>query len=225
MSERPELPRGYLGAQPKFTELGLYTISHNDPEIATDDNQFEIKMGTSQPTKVTANLTNARTLQSYAEHVFNQVSDDVISFLVNVPATGYYKLQVYALPASDDSKTLPGVFNYLILCNAAPSERHSYPKQYAPWKNGCFLYEPLFLTNASQLNNVHFKVRIPNAKSVAVTADGDWQHLQTDGDGDANVWEGSVSLEKHRGTDNKISLNANFGGDTTKYATLLDYTL
>ncbi|XP_041349278.1 kyphoscoliosis peptidase-like [Gigantopelta aegis] len=224
MSEsiRPVMPRGYLGAQPMFAELGLYTISHNDPEIVTDDNQFEIKIGTSRPTKVTANLTNARTLQSFTENVFSQMTDNVISFLVNVPTTGYYKLQVYALPSSDDSKTLPGVFNYLVLCNATPTDPHPYPKQYAPWKNGCFLFEPLSLTNESQLNNVHFKVRIPNAKSVAVTSDGEWQHLDTEGD---DVWQGNVSLEKYRGTDSKISLNANFGGDTTKYATLLDYSL
>lgn len=36
---KPELPRGYLGAQPKFSEFKLSTLSHNEPEITTDSNE------------------------------------------------------------------------------------------------------------------------------------------------------------------------------------------
>lgn len=36
---KPDLPRGYLGAQPRFGEVGLTTYSHNDPEITLDSNE------------------------------------------------------------------------------------------------------------------------------------------------------------------------------------------
>lgn len=36
---KPELPRGYLGPQPKFSEFKLSTLSHNDPEITADSNE------------------------------------------------------------------------------------------------------------------------------------------------------------------------------------------
>ena len=39
MAGKPELQKGYLGAQPKFAEFGLSTASHQDPEINIDSNQ------------------------------------------------------------------------------------------------------------------------------------------------------------------------------------------
>jgi hypothetical protein len=39
---KPDLPRGYLGAQPKFTDVGLSTLSHNDPEITLDTNEVSL---------------------------------------------------------------------------------------------------------------------------------------------------------------------------------------
>lgn len=36
---KPELPRGYLGAQPKFGDVGLSTLSHDNPEITLDTNE------------------------------------------------------------------------------------------------------------------------------------------------------------------------------------------
>jgi len=39
-----------------------------------------------------------------------------VTFLIKLPKTGLYKLQVYALPFADTSENLPGVFNYLINC-------------------------------------------------------------------------------------------------------------
>lgn len=39
---KPDLPRGYLGAQPKFTDVGLSTLSHNDPEMTLDTNEVSL---------------------------------------------------------------------------------------------------------------------------------------------------------------------------------------
>ncbi|KAK7508722.1 hypothetical protein BaRGS_00000288 [Batillaria attramentaria] len=224
MSTRPELPQGYLGPQPKWSEWNLSTVSHKSPEIVADKNPLEIKLRTPKPMKVTCNLIEAANEKEYKDLVFTQTEGEVVSLLISLPAAGYFKLQVYALPAADDSKTLPNVYNYLIQNNTPPP--HSvcpYPKQYAQWKEGCFLYEPLQLSNLSNLDTVNFKVRIPGAKAVALTVDSEWFHLQQNRDG---IWEGVVKgLSKFKGKTPKASLNANYGGDETKYSSLLEYDL
>ena len=57
---------------------------------------------------------------------------------------------------------------------------------------------------------------------MAVVAAGEWFPLKQGGDG---TWEGTASLDKHRGKDVKVTLNACMGDDETKYATLLEYVV
>lgn len=53
MSERPEIPVGYLGAQPKFSDLRLQTLTHDNPEFTVDQNsELEIKFKMPRPIKV-----------------------------------------------------------------------------------------------------------------------------------------------------------------------------
>lgn len=78
--------------------------------------QLDVKIRTSKPTKVTANLTNCATNEELPQHVFTQTRGQDVSFLVSLPQVGYYKLQIFALLLPDDNKTLPGVYNYLINC-------------------------------------------------------------------------------------------------------------
>lgn len=156
--------------------------------------------------------------------VFTQTQGETVSLLVSLPAAGYFKLQIYALPVTDDSKTLPNVYNYLIFCSTPPKTPVTpYPKQYAQWKEGCFLYEPLRLNNLSNLDTVNFKVNIPGAHAVALTVDTEWFHLQKKED---NLWQGVIKgLSRFKGKASKASLNANYGGDGTKYSSLLEYDL
>ena len=39
MAGRPEFTKGYLGAQSKFAEFGLSTVSHDSPEINLEGNE------------------------------------------------------------------------------------------------------------------------------------------------------------------------------------------
>lgn len=89
-----------------------------------------------QPVKVTGNLIETSTTKDYSNLLFTQTQGDVVSYIIQLPNPGFYKLQIYALPVSDDSKTLPGVFNYLINCTRAPKPVQPFPKQYAQWKEG-----------------------------------------------------------------------------------------
>ncbi|KAL5015684.1 hypothetical protein ScPMuIL_005273 [Solemya velum] len=222
MAHKPELPKGYLGPQAKFGQFGLQTINHNNPEINLDVNEVEIELKMATPVKVTGNLIQMESLKELPEYVFTQTKEDVVKFLVWIPKAGYYKLQIYALPLSDDSKTLPGVYNYLINCTNTPKMVQPFPKQFAQWKEGCYLTEPLNIPKGSPINEIRFKVTIPNCKAAAIVAEGEWTHLEEKGSGN---WEGVVCLEQFRGKDAKVTLNANYGGEESKYSTLLEYKI
>jgi len=219
--ERPDMPNGYLGTQPKFAELNMSCVSHTSPEFALDNNDVEIQFKTPKPVKVTVNLINTKDDSEHSEFVFTQTKDGVLSFLITFPESGWFKFQVFALDAKDESKSLPNAYNYLIHVKEALKPAYNYPKQYAQWKDGCFLYSPVILNAKTSLANVVFKVFVPSANAVAVVADGEWYHLAKKGEN----WEGNAGLSKHRGSGIKVTLNANFGPDETKYATLLEYII
>lgn len=222
-AERPSLPEGYIGPQGAFADLGLSVQSHRDPVITARDNHLEIKFTASRPVKFTHQLINCHSEQESNEYVFTHTKDGTVTFVIQLPEVGYYKLQLFALPVADESKSLPNVFNYLIHCTRAMHPIYPYPKQYAQWKEGCFLSEPLILHNDSKLTNVHWNVHVPHAKGVAVVADGEWYHFEHRG---GPVWEATFSIDSLRGKNAKITLNANLStDDETKYCTLLEYKL
>lgn len=219
--KRPDCPEGYLGGQPQFGTVGLSTSSHSSSEIEASDNKLEIKFKAANPVKVTHQLVKCKDGSDVSEYVFTQTKDKTVSFVIHMPESGWYKLQIYGLRADDDSKSLPNVFNYLINCAHARSAVYPFPKQYAQWKDGCYLYEPLVLNSHSSLVHVNWKVSMPKGcNAVAVVADGEWHHFTQKGDN----WEASFNLDKIRGKENaKVTLNANFGEDKTKFSTLLEY--
>jgi len=220
-AERPVMPDGYLGSQPHFGELRLSTDSHPAPEFSLDNNEVEIKLRAPRPVKVTTNLINTEDESEHTEFVFTQTKDNILSFLITFPRSGWYKFQVFALDAKDESKSLPNVYNYLVHVKEALRPAYAYPKQYAQWKDGCYLYCPIVLNSKTSLANVAWKVYIPSARAVAVVAAGEWFHMTKKGDN----WEGQASLSKHRGKDVKVTLNCCLGDDETKYSTLLEYVV
>jgi hypothetical protein len=180
--------------------------------------QVEIKFRTKNPVKVTANLVNTITQQESSDTIFTQTQGDVVSFIVKMSSVGYHKFQIFALPSTDESKTLPGVYNYLINCTRLSHRVLQFPKQYAQWKQGCYLSEPLTIDPDGALSGIPFRVLVPNATAVAATVGDSWTQLDNKG---SNNWEGRVSAAKGE----RLTLNANYGGDSSKYATLLEYSL
>ena len=90
----PKLPTGYLGAQPRFNEFGLQTLTHHDPVIHLECNTIEIKFGVCQEMRVTANLIDVESEKDFPEFVFTQTSGSNVSFVVVMPQVGFYKLQL-----------------------------------------------------------------------------------------------------------------------------------
>ncbi|XP_053406913.1 uncharacterized protein LOC128559422 [Mercenaria mercenaria] len=221
MAQKPSLPPGYLGAQPKFAELGLSALSNIDSEIVADNNELEIKIKFKDNVKVTHQLINTRDEKDISDFVFTQTYCGTITFIIHLPESGYYKFQIFALSENDESKSLPNVYNYLINCTQALTPVFPFPKQYAQWKNGCYLHKPLVLHKEMPLRDIFWKVVIPDAKAVAVVADGEWFHLEKKG----NHFEGSSNLDPFKGKDTKVTVKANFGPDESKYSTMLQYNL
>ena len=222
-ARRPKIQEGYLGPQTNWKQLGLVAESHPEPEITTKNNHLEVKIQTKSPTKFTHTLINCRTNFDISKYVFLQMKDGVATFLVHMPTVDYYKLQIYALPADDERKSHPNVYNYLIHCTHALQSVHPFPKVFLPWTQGCFLYEPLTLHLSSKLMNMDWHVEVPESNGVAVVCNGEWHHFENTG---GSNWKGHFSLERHRMKGMKVALSANLkGGEENKYAALLEYTL
>jgi len=53
------------------------------------------------------------------------------------------QFQLFGTLQSSASESLPGVYAYLINCKQTVADTLPFPKQFGPWKDGCYLYEPL----------------------------------------------------------------------------------
>ena len=229
----PVLPPGYLGPQPSFKKLGLSTTTDQDPYIQTESGDLSITFNMVEPLRMTSQLIyiSQNRNDEFSDYVLQQGKGGAISFQLRLPKVGMYKFQLYALPYSDTSESLPGVYNYLINCTNTFATFVPFPKQYGQWKEGCYLHEPLEgqidqnrpnKGSASSFQHVYFRVDIPNAKAVAVVVGDDWSQLDQKPNGS---WEGEVPMESHWGKDSKAALCANYGSVKASYSTLLEYAL
>ena len=219
----PKLPPGYLGPQPKFTEFGLRTLNEHDPLIELKDgNHLEIQLGTTRGMKFNAGLIQADTSQDVSDFIFIQTQPSMVTFLVNIPSTGFYKLQIHGNVSEDQSHTSLGLFNYLIHCKAATDTVYPYPRQLGHWKEGCYMLEPLILHADMKQPEVKFRTHVPKAKQVVLFVEHNVHPLESLG---PVQWESTINLSKYYGTDTKLILAANYGGDEERFATLLEYKL
>ena len=230
----PTLPTGYLGVQPSMKKLGLAPASHPDPYLQTDSGDLQIAFSTTQRLRTTSQLIYVSGNQNVdsSDYVLQQSQSDAVIFMLKLPKTGLYKFQLYALPFSDQSENLPGVYNYLINCHNTYATLVPFPKQYGQWKEGCYLHEPLegqlsanrpSKGSSASYQSIYFKVEVPGAQSVAVVVGEDWTQLEhKDGQ---TAWEHDVPMDKHWGHESKAALCANFGNVKASYSTLLEFSL
>lgn len=110
-----------------------------------------------------------------------------------------------------------------------------FPKQFAPWRDGCYLYEPLDgrLVRPPSGTKLQVALEVPRASKVAVIAGEEWTQLQQLSAAEAvaeplraTAWLGAVSLDKafDKRVD-KVSVVANFDAAKPSYRTLLQYSL
>ncbi|WAR21226.1 HIL-like protein [Mya arenaria] len=219
----PKVPPGFLGPQPKFTEFGLRTLNEHDPLIELkSSNHIEIQLGTTRDMKFNAQLIQADSGLDVSDFIFIQTQPSIVTFLVNIPSTRFYKLQIHGNTAEDQTHTSLGLFNYLIDCKKVDQNVYPYPRQLGHWKEGCYMFEPLILHGEMKKEDVKFRVHVPKAKQVVIFVEQNHFPLTSLG---PVQWEGSFDLSKYYGTDTKVILAANYGGDEERFATLLEYKL
>lgn len=224
MAENHPIANGYVGPQVNFSDLGLSTFSHKEAEFEVKENEFIIKLKAAQALKITGKIVNMETNEESRESVFIQAHKDVVNIFVSLPKPGDYKLQLYALSATDQSQQLPNVFTYVIHCLGSPRKCRIFPRQFAQWRDGCALYEPFSLAGDRGKGDVPIRVRIPEALAAAVTIGEEWTHLEPTDDG---IWHGIISdIDRFKGKSLCAVLNANFDpDDESRYSSLLEYTL
>ncbi|XP_064603256.1 uncharacterized protein LOC135468770 [Liolophura sinensis] len=222
----PKMADGFLGPQAKFEAYGLRTMSHPEPVIVLPGNEVEVKMERTQPMKMMAKLVPYGIPKECVNHVLMSVDESgtIVSFKVTIPGTGWFKLNIFALPPSEAGPKLLGVYNYLINVENISIEGYPFPKQHAQWRDdGCYVWEPLILHAGFRVPGVHFKYRLPNAAKAAIRIGNtnDWIMLEPGSERD--VWEGSGDLNGNYAKDTKVKLNVNYGG--ANWNTLLEYTI
>ncbi|XP_052212755.1 uncharacterized protein LOC127831756 isoform X2 [Dreissena polymorpha] len=215
----PKLPGGYLGEKPKFIQLGLTTLSHQNPVIDLEKNSVEIRLTLAKDISLIAELIHAASNEVYSNCVFTQTQGSVVRIAVVMPNTGFYKLQLYCKPVADTSNQFAGVYNYLINCKKITQPVHPFPTQYEQWEEGCLLETPMYL-HRDYGNEVLFRVAVPKATAVAVIAGDKWTHLQASQTG---IWEGKVKLGSFYDKETEVTVNAKYSGGSKRYSTLLKY--
>eukprot|EP00745_Piridium_sociabile_P005104 TRINITY_DN130736_c0_g1_i1.p1 TRINITY_DN130736_c0_g1~~TRINITY_DN130736_c0_g1_i1.p1 ORF type:complete len:232 (-),score=71.52 TRINITY_DN130736_c0_g1_i1:194-889(-) len=227
MAKCPPEPSEGLGQKEGFHSLKMKLKTHEAAKFEIDTNKFEIVLKAGFDVKALSKLEHydsAFNVSVVESAVFIQVEEQELRYSIAVKETGWYKLNIFAAKKDDDNKSVPGVFTYLFHVTQVRYAVAPYPHQFADWRDGCHLYEPLSVDGSLDLDKVKFKVKIPGARKVAVKAGEVWTHLENDG---GDKWKGDVRLrEQFDSPDNvKISLNANMGGpDANSYATLLQYS-
>ncbi len=215
------------GPQGDFKSLGLDTSTHSNASFTVEKNDpLDIKFKAPKGVKFTSKLVNAeKEDEDLSTFVFSQRYEGYLHFIIHFPETASYKFQLFALPTDTKETSLPNVYNYLIKVNSANKAVYPFPKQYAQWKEGCSLVEPLVLNSNSSLTNVSFKINIPNGKAAAVVVNGkEWNHLELK-DKSTSLFTGTFDLHKLRNTGAKVTVNANFDESSGSYPTLLEYKI
>ncbi|XP_055889727.1 uncharacterized protein LOC106068554 isoform X1 [Biomphalaria glabrata] len=217
----PKMTEGYLGPQAKFDAYGLSLVSHSDPIIYMQDSQEEVEiiLGIQPGTRITIKMISYERKQECNEYCLIRALGPNYLFLIRPPVPGFYKFQIYALPRDEAGPNMLGVYNYLIYCPGSFGN-NPFPKQYPPWKDGCYLYEPLSLPRGIRDPSVRFKVLIPRARDVQVKVGEEWNPLQQSEPG---VFEGNVDFSQGYPSGAKAKINVKFAGNN--YNTLLEYSL
>jgi len=217
----PKITEGFLGPQAKFVKYGISTVSHSEPVIymQDDQSQVEIIIGVKPGTRITVKMISYERKKECTEYVLIRALGPNYCFLIRPPLPGFYKFQIYALPPDEAGPQLLGVYNYLIHCPSCFGD-NPFPKQYPPWKAGCYLYEPISLPKGLTDTQVKFKLLIPGARDVMVKVDQGWNQLESTGPGE---FEGLVDFSLRYSPGSKAKVNVNFQGQ--QYQTLLEYSL
>lgn len=229
----PSLPSGYLGPQAAFHDLGLCVAGFKDPLIVVDSGDASLSFCTTNPVRMSAQLifcSNAGD-EDCSDYVLQQSGENLVTFVLKLSRPGMYKLQFFAVQAGSDSESLPGVYNCLVHCRNTIVNLVPFPKQYAPWKEGCYLFEPLeghlqpnheMQDSASSYQHVFFRLEVLRATAVSVIVGKEWSSLEEEKPG---MWKGEIQMDKFWGKEHKVSICASYDDPPEQFGSLLEYSM
>ena len=87
---------------------------------------MEIIIGTSDPVRITTKLLSYERKQECNEFALVRRLGPSFCYLIRPPLPGFYKFQVYALPAGVAGPNFIGVFNYIIHCPKKHEVRYEF---------------------------------------------------------------------------------------------------
>ncbi|VDN14418.1 unnamed protein product [Dibothriocephalus latus] len=172
-------------------------------------------------------------LRWFSLQILQQAHKKQVEFLLRFPRKGFFKLQLYALPAENHDDSPTRVYSYLIeasTCYQMHGPIVPFPKQSHRWRRGCYLKTPidgiLGLDDNGKLSGkpprgLPFSVSVPNAIAVAVVVGDECTALNSE----ADRWKGNVHMKQHWGKEKKLTVRAKYSASDTEYSTLLEYSL
>uniref|UniRef100_A0A1I8GT12 TGc domain-containing protein n=1 Tax=Macrostomum lignano TaxID=282301 RepID=A0A1I8GT12_9PLAT len=222
-------PPGSLGPSAKGQELSLACVSPIDPLCTLSEPgrdlvvEFVARGPKLRLTSQLNRLDATQQQQQSGDSVLQQAIPDQpnrTSFTLSPASAGWHRLVVFGMPAGQVGENFPNLYSLLILAvNAAELQ---FPQQFAQWKDGCALRQPIrwrLAPSAAPDGYVAFDLRVPKARAVAVVCQNDWTQLAESSEGSGD-WHGRAQLGRF-GAGKTVSVCANFGGQADNYSTLL----
>ncbi len=197
---------------PAYFKYGLEMGNHQESIIQTDSTLYLTLFA---PDSILL-MADLRKGQQELDQSYVFIQRDTTRFDIHMvcPLTGEYILRLYAKSRGQEG-SYKEIMNYLITSSARASQNSGFPIAYEMFglQQG-FVYTPLqgFL---SPERPQQFKLRVPQAKRVAVVIGEQWHYLEPNED----LFEGEVTLEP-----GVVGVYARFPGSMV-FEALLEYTV
>lgn len=188
--------------RPFFFQNNLAAISHTQSIVQADG---ETMMTFRAPKDASLSATLARDGRDYPASAFCQNDLGTVYVYFCPPGPGRYELDLFVGGEL--------AVNYTIQAGEGTEGYAEYPVQFGGFLNHrCYLYTPMQGLIKSGVNQV-FKLRVPEARKVAVVMGDDWHYLKKR----AGLFEAEIPIEQ-----GKVTVYAQFPGDDV-YEGLLQY--
>jgi len=211
--EKPVSKEEFIGLAflwPSFFKYGMKVGSHPNSVIETG-NSVEISLYAPDSVLFDADMVGQNRLLE-PHYTFVQQDGEQCQLRAVFPSPGEYVLRLFSKLKGEEG-TFKETLNYKIIADSGAGDQAGFPLTYEPFQQRrAYLYLPLTRSLEAGKNHA-FKLKVPEAKNVAVVTGGEWHQLiPRDG-----VFEGDVETEA-----GPVEVYARFPGSFT-YDCLLEY--
>jgi len=128
--------------------------------------------------------------KDYSNSIFVQRTGDQYEISLLPPTAGEYILNIFAKQEDDSSNSYSSVMQFNV--TALSGSNRSFPETFGGFQEmGVYLFAPL-TSEVKAGSNQTFKIKIPDAKEVAVISGDSWYYLTKNGD----IFQGNPIIKK-----------------------------